>query len=115
MSFYNSPVSHPGVAQLRNREQPILVTSTTPGVPVPLSTTRRFCRHADIRGKKSMTPNEDTDANASDVWIGKSSHPNEQPIAIGPNGAYILEDEDLSDWFLDVGTSGDGVVIQPQS
>jgi hypothetical protein len=114
MSFYDPPNKHPGVAELQTKEPPIVVVSTTPTVPVRLSLPRRWCRVAHIRGNKAATGDESADANTGDVFIGKGSVLGQQGIAIGPNGTYILENADLSDWYLRVGTANDGVVIQPQ-
>src|SRR5437762_4825376 len=49
--------------------------------------------------------------NATNINIGPVSGDGNQPIPMAPGGQYILEKVDLFDWYVDVGTNGDGVVV----
>lgn len=48
--------------------------------------------------------------NATTVYIGPSSGDGTQVIPIPPGGQYALSGVDLSEWYIDVGTAGDGLI-----
>ena len=87
-------------------------TSTAAAVPVALTAVPKAFQKATVLGKKSL---DGTD-NAGDVRIGASATANQQPYQLGPGDEVILEAPfgrswDLAQWFLDVDTDGDGVVV----
>ncbi len=91
-----------------------LKTSTTVGTPVALSDALKTCRQFTLIACKTLA-GPTASPNAGTVKIGQSSAVNEQPIELEPGGERVFEYDggvyDLNKWFMDVGTSGDGVVV----
>lgn len=90
----------------------IIVTASSSGTPVSLTTgTNVWCTRAIIMGKKAART-----SNTGTVYIGPESGNDTQsyPIAAGeihvfvaPPGASL----NLKDWYVDVTTNDDGLVI----
>lgn len=87
-------------------------TSVTPGTPVALAAASTTFQRATIIAKKSLSGT----ANAGDVKIGASASANQQPFTLSPGDEISLEAPfgkkwNFTNWYLDVATSGDGVVV----
>src|SRR6266487_4475981 len=48
--------------------------------------------------------------NATTIYIGPTSADGSQVIPITPGGQYSLTGVDLSEWYVDVATVGDGII-----
>jgi hypothetical protein len=92
--------------------QQIIKTNTSTTVPVAIAAASKPFRSATFFGFNSTT----RDANTGTVYIGITSGNNTQPIAI-TTGSYVTVEApagkffDLADWYLDVATVNDGVVV----
>ena len=86
--------------------QTLRKTVAATGTPERLSSASCPVSNAILIGCKA----EQTD-NATTIYIGPSSVNGKQPIPISPGGQYALAQTDLYDWYVDVGTAGDGVVV----
>lgn len=90
----------------------IIVTASDSGTPVSLTTgTNVWCVRATILGKKAART-----ANTGEVYIGPASANNAQPFKVVSDGEVVIEAAEgssinLKDWYLDVTTNDDGVVI----
>lgn len=82
------------------------VAATT--TPEKITTTGTPATRAIVCGLKGLSPRVE---NATRVWLGVESADGSQMIEIPPGGNYILEGVDLSEWYIDVETNGDGVVV----
>jgi len=87
-------------------------TSTAAAAPVALMATPKSFQKATVLGKNSL---DGTD-NSGHVRIGASASPNQQPYELARGDEVILEAPlgrawDLAQWFLDVDTDADGVVV----
>lgn len=89
----------------------IIKTVAATGTPEQLTSTETYARSMTVWGKKAAQTN-----NTSVCYIGRASGNGTQSIEIpigepvvikGPEGTKF----DLSDWYIDVGTNGDGVVV----
>ena len=91
----------------RTASSQLVKTVAASGTPEAISATSLRVRRAIIIGRSD----EQTD-NADIVRIGTSSVNGEQPLDIAP-GAYgpTLENVDLSQWYVDAASNGDGVVV----
>lgn len=90
----------------------ILKTSTAAAAPVALTAAQTYFRKAIVYGVNTLAGV----ANTGSVYIGPSATASQQPIEIAPGAEYVLEPPNgakwnLADWYLDVGTNGDGVVV----
>lgn len=87
-------------------------TNSSTTVPTRLSSVRgAYATSITIIGNKASRT-----ANTGTVYIGPTSTDNDQPIAIASGSLVTLTftpDQyiDLYDWYLDVATANDGVVI----
>ncbi len=86
--------------------QQITKTVSLTTVPERISSVTCPCGTAIIVARKA----EQTD-NTTDINIGPSSVDGKQPIPIAPGGQYVLEKVDLMDWYVDVQTANDGVIV----
>ena len=93
--------------------QQIVKTVAASGTPEAITATSpTYFRHAMFTGHND----EARTANTGNVWLGVTSGNSTQPIRIVPNQTITLEAPlglmfDLSSWYLDVATNGDGVVV----
>lgn len=108
--FVHEP--QPARADAPNTPYQLLTTNASTTVPVQLYSTSKPFRTATLIGNKDQART----ANTGNVWIGLTSTNNQQPVLIQPGetitvsappGSYF----DLRDWYLDVATANDGVVI----
>lgn len=107
VSYYklsNKPVVHPAW---------LVKTVAATGTPEALSASSLRCTKVTIQGQKSFR----TD-NTSDAWLGFTGQEadGDQGYRIAPGTVHTwLAPEgacyDLSEWYLDVGTNGDGAVV----
>ena len=86
-------------------------TNASTGTPVRLAAQGTFATSVTIIGNNAART-----ANTGTVYIGPTSTDNAQPIAITTGQTVTLtfaSDQyiDLYDWYLDVATANDGVVI----
>jgi len=86
--------------------QQLVKTVALTTVPERISSVTCPCQTAIIVASKA----EQTD-NTTSIRIGPTATDGKQPIPISPGGQYILEKVDLYDWYVDVGTASDGVVV----
>ena len=86
--------------------QQLVKTVTLTTIPERISSVTCPASTAIIIARKA----EQTD-NATDISIGVVSTDGKQPIPIAPGGQYVLSSVDLTDWYVDVQTNGDGVVV----
>jgi len=82
--------------------------STT--VPAQLTNTSVFVKGITLIGKHGRT------TNATTVWIGLSSTDGTQEYAVDPGAQVIINAQplhwlDLSNWWYDVTTAGDGLTV----
>lgn len=75
-------------------------------VPERITTDHIFCTRAVIVANKAART-----ANTSVCYIGPTSADGSQDIDINQGGLWTLEQIDLYDWFIDVGTNNDGVIV----
>ena len=90
----------------------VVRTNADTAVPARMAAARgAYATSITVIGNKDWrTPNTST------VYIGPTSTNSQQPIAIAPGATATLtfaNDQfiDLYDWYFDVGTANDGVVI----
>jgi hypothetical protein len=86
-------------------------TNSSATAPVQVKTNSTPFRYATVLGKKA----ERTD-NTGIVYIGVISTNDTQPYAIAPGGSVTIQAPpgcflDFKDWYLDVVTANDGVVV----
>lgn len=86
--------------------QIIVKTVAATGTPERITTTPTPATNCIIVARKAAQ----TD-NATDINIGPVSGDGNQPIPMAPGGQYTLAGVDLSQWYIDVATAGDGVVV----
>lgn len=85
---------------------PLIVVPVNNATPKQMSVTPLPCTQALITGFSAVrTPN------ATDAWIGPIATDGQQAIQISPGGLFVLNGVDLSEWYVDSTTVGDGVVI----
>jgi hypothetical protein len=87
-------------------------TNASTTVPVALSATTKYFKVATFIGNNSTS----RDANTGTVYIGVTTNNNAQPITITSGSMVVVEAPqgswyNLADWYLDVATANDGVVI----
>ena len=94
--------------------QQIIKTVAASGTPEAItSTSPTYFSNAIYIGLKAVNPRT---ANSGIVYLGVTSGNETQPIAINPSEVYSISAPtgvifDLSTWYLDVATNGDGVVV----
>ena len=88
--------------------QKIVKTISATGTPEKITTTSTPATRAIVCGFKSASPRT---TNTTSVWLGTESTDGSQIIEVGTSGNYVLEQIDLSEWYVDVETAGDGVVV----
>lgn len=90
----------------------IIVTASSSGTPVSLTTgTNVWCTRATIIGNKAART-----ANTGTVYIGPTSANDTQPYKILTGEIHVFEAPpgtsiNLADWYVDVTTNDDGLVI----
>lgn len=96
-----------------NATTPIQITKTVAasGTPEALAASGTYFRKATILAQKAARS-----ANTGTVYLGIGSTNDTQPIGLSPGDVWSIEAPqgekyDLNDWYLDVATNGDGVVI----
>lgn len=86
----------------------VINTSTT--TPVRFTNITFQVREATILGKKGPRT-----SNVGDVYIGPTSGDDSQSFVVGPDAEVVLRAGegglDLREWYLDVTTANDGLVI----
>lgn len=91
-----------------------LITNTNPGTPKVLATTTTEFRTLLLIACKSLA-GPTAAPNTGTVYIGNSAAADEQPLEMSPGSERSFDAADgkresLQKWYLDVDTSGDGVV-----
>jgi len=89
----------------------LLKTNSDTATPARLAVAGTYATSVTFIGNKDWRT-----ANTGTVYIGPTSTNNVQPLALTPGQVMTLSfasDQyiDLYDWFVDVGTANDGVVI----
>lgn len=90
----------------------IIVTASSAAMPVSLTTgTNVFCVRATIIGNKAARA-----GNTGDVYIGPLAANDTQPYKIATGEIHVMNAAagtrfNLADWYLDVTTANDGLVI----
>ena len=89
----------------------IIKIVTAAGTPEAIAADGTYFRQATIIGKKSARTN-----NTSAVYLGVSSTNDTQAITIQPGESQTISMPregmgDLNDWYIDVETAGDGVIV----
>jgi len=86
--------------------QIVIKTVAATGTPERISSVSRPCTQCIIvADKAAQTPN------TGDIYIGPVAANGSQPIPMGSHGQYTLAGVDLYEWYVDVATAGDGVVV----
>jgi len=90
-------------------------TVAASGTPERVSSTHIFFRSATFYGKNAARTN-----NTGIVWLGLTSTNDAQHIEIGPGGIWVITAPrgmvlDLYDFYLDVATNADGVLVEYDS
>lgn len=84
----------------------LVVVPANTATPKAFSTTPLPCTQALVMGfKAARTPN------ATDAWIGPVAGNDLQTIQLPPSGVFALTGVDLSEWYVDSTTAGDGVIV----
>lgn len=89
----------------------IIPISSATGTPTRWTNATTLVRKVTILGKKSSRT-----ANTGDVYIGPTSGNDTQAFKVAADGEAVMEAPpgtfiNLSDWYVDVTTANDGVVI----
>lgn len=89
----------------------ITKTVAATATPEALVATNLLCSKATFLGKKAYRT-----SNTSTAYLGTSSVNDEQAFPLPVDGEVVITASDgkkinLRDWYLDVGTAADGVVI----
>lgn len=98
-------MAFPAVSGFRSAQ--LIKTVAAAGTPEAISATSLYVKTATVIGRKAAR----TD-NTGIVHIGPSAADDSQPYDVQPGqiGA-VLTNTDLSGWYIDVDTNGDGVVV----
>jgi hypothetical protein len=96
--------------------QQFLKTSSSPGTPVALTAQETFFRSATVLAQKSEDGSAAAKDNAGNVYLGVKNAAGKQPYVLSPGDQIVLPNPtgskvDFRSWFLDVQTSGDGIVV----
>ena len=92
--------------------QQIIKTVADSGTPEAItSTSPTYFVYAIFIGRKAART-----ANTGNIWLGITSGDNTQPIRLVPGQEKTIEAPpskqfNLSDWYVDVETNGDGVIV----
>lgn len=105
----------PQDAQAQNalvQTRQLLKTNSSTTLPVALGIDGTYFRTATLIGNNDNART----ANTGNVWIGATTNNNAQPFLISSGQTITIEAPvgewyDLNDWYLDVATANDGVVI----
>ena len=90
----------------------LIKTVTSSATPEKVAATSTPFRVATVMGKKAARTN-----NTGTVWLGLAATNDSQSLEITPGEIKTIEvppniaDWDLTDFYLDVATNGDGVII----
>lgn len=111
-SVVSSAISNEITTCIAATPSQLLKTMLAADAPSPLAAVQTYFRKAIVYGVNTLAGV----ANTGSVYIGPSAAANQQPIEIAPGAEYVLEPPNgakwnLADWYLDVGTNGDGVVV----
>jgi hypothetical protein len=104
-------ISLPAVAQQRVGSGQMTIISAASGTPTAWTNAPTFVHKVTILGKKSARA-----ANTGTVYIGPTSGNDTQPFEITTGAEVVLEAADgtllnLADWYVDVVTNDDGVIL----
>ena len=91
--------------------QQLVKTVAAYGTPEAVSSTDKYFRWAWIHGKNAVRTN-----NTGNVYLGVTATNDEQPLTVFPGGEITSKAPagckfNWANWYLDVATNADGVVI----
>ena len=89
----------------------IIVTSANAATPAQWTNASTFVRKVTILAKKTART-----ANTGDIYIGPTSGNDTQAFRLSSDGQAVIEATpgtliNLADWYLDVTTANDGIVL----
>lgn len=85
--------------------QVIIKTVADTGTPDRITTTPTPATNCILVARKAAQTDNTTDIN-----VGPVSGNGNQMIPMAPGGQYTLSGVDLSQWYVDVQTNGDGII-----
>lgn len=78
------------------------VDVATAGTAVPLSATPRWVEKAEVQAK---------DGNTQNIWLGDENVAANNGRQIASTQSRILENTDLSNWYIDSDVDAEGVIV----